>query len=113
MIVWIRVPVACGFLMVGRARRDLASGRFGLVCNSPCIVPATCNVTLVTPLVSPTESCQMKESQRLREQSARCIRLARDTTDPAMLEGLRALAIESDAEARALDLKEIASVTIH
>ncbi len=47
----------------------------------------------------------MKELQRLRDQSARCTRLARDATDPAMIDSLRALAIECDAEAKALELK--------
>jgi hypothetical protein len=54
----------------------------------------------------------MKESQRLREQSARCIRLARDSTDPAVIDSLRAFALESEAQAKVQDLEEVASLIV-
>jgi hypothetical protein len=39
--------------------------------------------------------------------------MGRDATDPAVIDGSRAVAIESDAEAKTPDLKAVASRTMH
>ena len=45
----------------------------------------------------------MAEAQRLRERSARCTRLVKEMTDPAMIASLKATALESDEAAEALE----------
>jgi hypothetical protein len=49
------------------------------------------------------EVVRMAEAKRLRERSARCSRLVLEMTDPPMIAALKAMAIQSDEAAAALE----------
>jgi hypothetical protein len=53
--------------------------------------------------ISNRKFADMEETQRLRELSLRCTRLAQEITDPDMIIALVATAAESDAAADVLD----------
>jgi hypothetical protein len=53
----------------------------------------------------------MAEAKRLRERSARCTRLVKEMTDPEMITNLKALALESDEIAAALEAAKKLALT--